>query len=62
MKKDELIQAVRDAAVEKGGRMTLPCAKAFDLADRLGVEIIEVGAACNQEKIRIVRCQLGCFS
>lgn len=53
----ELLEAVRQAA--EGGRMT--CAEAQALADRLGVPMDLVGRALDQQEIKIVQCQLGCF-
>jgi hypothetical protein len=48
---------VREAAVD--GR--LACAVAHRIADELGVSVPDVGWAADSEKIRITKCQLGCF-
>ncbi len=40
----------------------LPCAVAFELSGKLKVTRKEVGDAATKIKIRIVSCQLGCFS
>ncbi len=56
-----LREAVRQAAVERDGRMILPCAQAFKIAEQLGETLSAVGQACNDEKVRIASCQLGCF-
>ena len=39
----------------------LPCEKAFNLAEELEITPKEIGKICNQEGIRIKKCQLGCF-
>ena len=39
----------------------LPCKEAHDLADRLGLELLDVGIAANALNVKISRCQLGCF-
>lgn len=57
----ELVDAVIEAAVEVDGRKKLSCARAFRLAERFGAELSEVGQVCNDYKIRITKCQLGCF-
>jgi hypothetical protein len=57
----ELFDAVIEAAVEMDGRKKLSCAKAFRLAERFGAELPEIGRVCNDHKIRITKCQLGCF-
>jgi tRNA (adenine37-N6)-methyltransferase len=56
-KREMLLVRVRDMAIE--GR--LPCAAAHHLADELGVTIPDVGWAADEEKLRITKCQLGCF-
>ncbi len=39
----------------------LPCKQAFAIASEVGCTIAEVGKACNETGIKIVKCQLGCF-
>lgn len=56
-KKQELIEALRREAKE--GRIS--CAAAFRLTEELGVSRREVGQMCDELKIKIVSCQLGCF-
>ncbi len=50
-------EALLKAAPE--GRITCPAAR--ELADTLGVSPAVIGAACNQLKIKIKECALGCF-
>jgi len=57
----ELVKAVLEASKDAGGRKTLSCADAFRLAEKNGFDLLDVGEICNEYKIRIVRCQLGCF-
>jgi hypothetical protein len=47
-----------EAALEEG---LLPCARAWGIAKRLGIERIEVGRAADRMNVQISRCQLGCF-
>lgn len=54
---EKIRRAVRDAG--RDGR--IECRVALALAVRLEVEPRLVGRACNQEGIKIVNCQLGCF-
>ncbi len=56
-KRGLLLERVRSAAVE--GR--LPCAAAHYLAEELGVTVPDIGWAADEEKLRITKCQLGCF-
>lgn len=56
-----LRKTVREAAVDRDGRRILPCAQAFQIAERLGEPLGAVGQACNEENIRIAHCQLDCF-
>ena len=39
----------------------LPCARAFSLADDLGIDPLEVGDTATESDIRVSRCQLGLF-
>ena len=39
----------------------LPCAKAFRIAEELGVPKIAVGAMTDKLGVRISNCQTGCF-
>ena len=52
---DEEIQA----SLVKG---MLPCAVALKMARKLNVTPVIVGDKANKLKIRIINCQLGCFS
>jgi hypothetical protein len=54
---EKVRRTVREAA--RDGRIA--CKVALALAARLEVEPRLVGRACNQEGIKIVNCQLGCF-
>jgi hypothetical protein len=64
-KKEQLVDAVlksADSGRRPDGKKRLTCAEAFELAKRYEAEIIEVGRICNQNNIRICKCQLGCFA
>jgi hypothetical protein len=53
----EVLEAVKKAAPE--GRLT--CAAAHELAKKLGVDPCLIGQAANATKVKIKKCQLGCF-
>jgi hypothetical protein len=55
--KEMLVAAVKKAS--SAGRLT--CEKAHELGKELDVPLNEIGAVCNELKIRIKNCQLGCF-
>lgn len=55
---DKRIAEAAETEAEDG---RIPCFKALALARRLGVDPGKVGEACNRARIKIVRCQLGCF-
>ena len=57
MSREELAKAVRKAAVN--GRLS--CEAANTMAEELKVPLREIGALCNELKIKITACQLGCF-
>ncbi len=53
----ELLEAIRGRVRE--GR--LDCKYALELAEELEVPPARIGRICDEENIRIVNCQLGCF-
>jgi hypothetical protein len=57
MDQENMIDAIRSAALNN----RLTCEKAHDLARELNVSLQEIGAVCNELKIKISACQLGCF-
>lgn len=52
-----LQQAIREVLID--GK--LPCARAFALANKIGVEPIDVGRAATAGSVKISHCQLGLF-
>ncbi len=58
-KKEQLVEAV--ARSDNGNREKLACAEAFALAEEYEVNISEIGHICNQNNVKICKCQLGCF-
>lgn len=60
-KNEKLVNAVLERAQETDGIKKLACGEAFKLAREFQVETIEIGRICNQQNIRIFKCQLGCF-
>lgn len=57
MDEKELIQKLRDLAPQ--GKIS--CSEARQLAEKLEIPYGEVGKACNEAKIKIFACELGCF-
>lgn len=58
---EKLLEAVIAAAVDTDGKKMLSCASALKLSGEFGVEATEIGRICNDEKIKLHQCQLGCF-
>ena len=58
-KKERLVDAVVKS--DGGNREKLTCAEAFALAQEYEADIIEIGRICNQNNVKICKCQLGCF-
>jgi hypothetical protein len=53
------IKASIQAAAPNG---RIPCAAAFKLAEDLGITRSRLGELFNELNIKIIQCQLGCFS
>ncbi|SHG38870.1 LAO/AO transport system kinase [Thermosyntropha lipolytica DSM 11003] len=56
-KKEKIVQALQEKAVN--GKIT--CSEARKIAEELGVSPREVGNMCDELKIKIWACELGCF-
>ena len=58
---EDLTAAVLERAQEVDGKKKLSCAEVFGLAKKFDAKIIDVGRICNEQDVRIRKCQLGCF-
>jgi len=58
---EELIAAVKSASEEVEGRLMLSCNTAFKVAHQFQVDLKTIGRICNEQKIKLRNCQLGCF-
>jgi len=59
--KDDLVEAIIKKTFADGEKTRLSCAAALQIAREFGVKPSEIGVLCNDRKIRISNCQLGCF-
>jgi peroxiredoxin family protein len=57
MTREQMVEAIQTASVNK----RLSCEKAHELAKELNTSLQEIAALCNELKIKIAACQLGCF-
>jgi hypothetical protein len=58
---DKLLKAVVAATEDRDDKKFLSCAGALGLAEEYGVDAIEIGRICNENGIKLHKCQLGCF-
>jgi hypothetical protein len=58
---EKLIERLSNESIIDNEKKKISCKKAFEIASELNISILEVGKACNREKIKISSCQLGCF-
>jgi len=56
-REDEIRNRIREAS--RDGRVE--CRVLLDMARETGADPAELGRLCNEMRIRIRRCQLGCF-
>ncbi|HUK39056.1 MAG TPA: hypothetical protein VLV30_08085 [Methanomicrobiales archaeon] len=61
-----MIVTMDDAVIEKafaesGVGKELPCPKAFEISEKYGIPKMEIARYCNENRIKIRKCQLGCF-
>ena len=56
-KNNQVVQKLREVATD--GKIT--CTDARKLAEELQVDPSEIGKLCDEEKVKIISCELGCF-
>ncbi len=61
MTKDELSEQILKHTKQVKGSQTLSCHRAHVLAEDSAVSLKAIGSICNEQGIKIVNCQLGCF-
>lgn len=61
MNADEYGKMIEEAAVDKDGRKVMYCVTAFELSEKSGISLKEIGKYCTENGIKISGCQLGCF-
>lgn len=54
-------QSILLKAIKKDNKLYLDCTDAFKIAEQFNEKIIKIGKICNQKKIKLQKCQLGCF-
>jgi len=54
-------EALTSKVIEKEGKKYISCAVAIKIANDMKLTPAEVGRVCNEMKIKIMNCQLGCF-
>lgn len=57
MAQEKVIEAIQAAVINN----RLSCEKAHEISAALNVPLKEIGALCNDLKIKIMACKLGCF-
>lgn len=61
MSKDNFFELIEEYCVMKNNKKSLACSDASKIAEELKISISEVGKLCNDNGIKIMSCQLGCF-
>lgn len=61
MTQNELTKQVLKQATQANGKKKLSCHRAHVLAEDLAVSLQAIGAICQEQDVKIVNCQLGCF-
>jgi hypothetical protein len=56
-----MVDKVEEALQKEGIEKEITCERAFALAEKYHIPKIEISRYCNQHKIKIRSCQLGCF-
>lgn len=59
--KQEVEKAATEKVTQKATERVLTCPEARALAEKLGVDYLTVGRACNEVGVKVRLCELGCF-
>lgn len=54
-------EKIRDAFAKEGITNEILCPQAFAVSEKYGISKKDIAAYCNQNKVKIRGCQLGCF-
>jgi hypothetical protein len=61
MDEKKILEIILKYVEIKADQKYLTCAEAFQIAEELNVNASIIGRLCDQEKIKLKSCQLGCF-
>ncbi len=54
-------QALREAVQAAATDGRVHCKQLFELSEKTGASLAQLGLLCNELNLRISNCQLGCF-
>ena len=57
----DILAEITKHTFKEGERTKLTCANAHLIAKKCGIKLSDLGSICNEQKIKISQCQLGCF-
>ena len=61
MNDTDLKKVIEEKCTNDNGKLKLTCPDAFAIAEEYGVKLLDITRTCNRNKIKIHKCQLGCF-
>ncbi len=61
MNEAELKKIIEEKCTNDSGKLKLTCPDAFAIAEEHGLKLLDITRVCNRNKIKIHKCQLGCF-
>lgn len=61
MDKQITLETIEKYCKIQGDKKCLACSNAYKIAEELKVNISDIGKLCNENGIKIIGCQLGCF-
>ena len=61
MEEKRILEIIDKYCTIKDNKKYISCAIAFEIAKELNVNVSVIGKICNQEKIKLKNCQIGCF-
>ncbi len=61
MGKNITLKTIESRCKIQKNKKCLACSDAYKIAEELKVNVSDIGKLCNENEIKIIGCQLGCF-
>lgn len=61
MEKNIILEIINSHCKIQQDKKCLACSDTYKIAEKLRINVSDIGKLCNENGIKIIGCQLGCF-